>query len=72
MINTGIWRLDVDNMTYEELLELGGKIGYVNTSLREDEIFHCLRKLSTPLWRICNHIFPLKQIGNVAFVKKNM
>ncbi|XP_019054949.1 PREDICTED: E3 ubiquitin-protein ligase MBR2-like [Nelumbo nucifera] len=39
------WRLDVDNMTYEELLELGGKIGYVNTSLREDEIFHCLRKI---------------------------
>lgn len=38
------WRLDVDNMTYEELLELGDKIGYVNTGLREDEIVHCLRK----------------------------
>ncbi|MQM06120.1 hypothetical protein Taro_038941 [Colocasia esculenta] len=38
------WRLDVDNMTYEELLELGDKIGYVNTGLREDEIFQCLRK----------------------------
>ncbi|XP_043700022.1 uncharacterized protein LOC122650692 [Telopea speciosissima] len=38
------WRLDVDNMSYEELLELGDKIGYVSTGLREDEIFHCLRK----------------------------
>ncbi|XP_042500377.1 uncharacterized protein LOC122078462 [Macadamia integrifolia] len=38
------WRLDVDNMSYEELLELGDKIGYVSNGLREDEIFHCLRK----------------------------
>ncbi|XP_058091416.1 uncharacterized protein LOC131237586 isoform X1 [Magnolia sinica] len=39
------WRLDVDNMSYEELLELGDRIGYVNTGLREDEIFSCLRKM---------------------------
>ncbi|GFS32367.1 RING/U-box superfamily protein [Actinidia rufa] len=38
------WRLDVDNMSYEELLELGDKIGYVNTGLKEDEIVHCLRQ----------------------------
>ncbi|KAJ4961326.1 hypothetical protein NE237_021236 [Protea cynaroides] len=38
------WRLDVDNMSYEELLELGDRIGYVSTGLREDDIFHCLRK----------------------------
>ncbi|XP_052179311.1 uncharacterized protein LOC127792775 [Diospyros lotus] len=38
------WRLDVDNMSYEELLELGDRIGYVNTGLKEDEIVHCLRK----------------------------
>ncbi|GMI86896.1 hypothetical protein HRI_002358900 [Hibiscus trionum] len=25
------WRLDIDNMSYKELLELGDKIGYVNT-----------------------------------------
>ncbi|CAA7410357.1 unnamed protein product [Spirodela intermedia] len=37
-------RLDVDNMSYEELLELGDKIGYVSTGLREEEIFQCLRK----------------------------
>lgn len=42
------WRLDVDNMTYEELLELGDKIGYVNTGLREDEITHSIRKVKHP------------------------
>ncbi|XP_073134056.1 uncharacterized protein [Henckelia pumila] len=36
-------RLDVDNMSYEELLELGDSIGYVNTGLREDEMTKCLR-----------------------------
>ncbi|PKA62034.1 E3 ubiquitin ligase BIG BROTHER [Apostasia shenzhenica] len=39
------WRLDVDNMTYEELLELGDKIGYVNTGLREEEIALSIRKV---------------------------
>jgi len=42
------WRLDVDNMTYEELLELGDKIGYVNTGLREDEITRSIRKVKHP------------------------
>lgn len=37
-------RLDVDNMSYEELLELSEKIGYVSTGLREEEIFRNLRK----------------------------
>ncbi|XP_077244679.1 uncharacterized protein LOC143884781 [Tasmannia lanceolata] len=39
------WRLDVDNMSYEELLELGERIGHVSTGLREDDIFRCLRKM---------------------------
>ncbi|WOL16909.1 hypothetical protein Cni_G25697 [Canna indica] len=39
------WRLDVDNMSYEELLELGNKIGYVSTGLREEEITRSLRKI---------------------------
>ncbi|XP_022766143.1 uncharacterized protein LOC111311023 isoform X2 [Durio zibethinus] len=39
------WRLDIDNMSYEQLLELGDKIGYVNTGLKEDEISRCLRKI---------------------------
>ncbi|GAV81974.1 zf-RING_2 domain-containing protein [Cephalotus follicularis] len=39
------WRLDVDNMTYEQLLELGDRIGYVSTGLKEDEIGRCLRKI---------------------------
>jgi hypothetical protein len=38
-------RLDVDNMSYEELLELGERIGHVNTGLREDEIIRSLRKI---------------------------
>ncbi|KAL3824801.1 hypothetical protein ACJIZ3_020830 [Penstemon smallii] len=37
-------RLDVDNMSYEELLELGDSIGYVNTGLREDDMTRCLRR----------------------------
>ncbi|XP_012573183.2 probable E3 ubiquitin-protein ligase HIP1 [Cicer arietinum] len=32
------WRLDVDNMSYEQLLELGERIGNVNTGLKEDEM----------------------------------
>ncbi|EOY21128.1 RING/U-box superfamily protein, putative isoform 2 [Theobroma cacao] len=39
------WRLDIDSMSYEQLLELGDKIGYVNTGLKEDEISRCLRKI---------------------------
>lgn len=44
------WRLDVDSMSYEELLELGDKIGYVSTGLREDEIIRCLRKTKLSLF----------------------
>ncbi|KAI3818845.1 hypothetical protein L1987_12666 [Smallanthus sonchifolius] len=43
------WRLDVDSMSYEELLELGDKIGYVSTGLREDEIRRCVRKTKPPM-----------------------
>ncbi|PPR99363.1 hypothetical protein GOBAR_AA21310 [Gossypium barbadense] len=39
------WRLDIDSMSYEQLLELGEKIGHVNTGLKEDEISRCLRKM---------------------------
>ncbi|KAI0524668.1 hypothetical protein KFK09_004048 [Dendrobium nobile] len=39
------WRLDVDNMTYEDLLELGDKIGYVSTGLREEEIASSIIKV---------------------------
>uniref|UniRef100_A0A0E0L5D1 RING-type E3 ubiquitin transferase n=2 Tax=Oryza punctata TaxID=4537 RepID=A0A0E0L5D1_ORYPU len=37
------WRLDVDNMTYEELLDLEDRIGYVSTGLHDDEISRSLR-----------------------------
>lgn len=43
------WRLDVDNMSYEELLELGERIGYVSTGLKEEEIGRCLRKIKLSL-----------------------
>ncbi|OIW10106.1 hypothetical protein TanjilG_21943 [Lupinus angustifolius] len=32
------WRLDIDNMTYEQLLDLGERIGFANTGLKDDEI----------------------------------
>lgn len=35
-------RLDVDNMSYEELLALGERIGCVNTGLCEDQLPKCL------------------------------
>ncbi|CAO2824255.1 unnamed protein product [Amaranthus hypochondriacus] len=35
-------RLDVDNMSYEELLALGERIGSVNVGLRENELPKCL------------------------------
>ncbi|CAN8292731.1 unnamed protein product [Cochlearia groenlandica] len=42
-------RLDVDSMSYEQLLELGDRIGYVNTGLKEREIHRCLRKVNHSL-----------------------
>ncbi|GMI76604.1 hypothetical protein like AT1G73760 [Hibiscus trionum] len=39
------WRLDIDSMSYEQLLELGDKIGHVNMGLKEDEMSRCLRKM---------------------------
>ncbi|KAK2658020.1 hypothetical protein Ddye_011072 [Dipteronia dyeriana] len=35
-------RLDIDNMTYEELLALGERIGHVSTGLSEDLISKCV------------------------------
>ncbi|KAK4766306.1 hypothetical protein SAY87_007948 [Trapa incisa] len=37
-------RLDIDNMSYEELLALGERIGSVNTGLSEDSISKCLKE----------------------------
>ncbi|KAK4399979.1 putative E3 ubiquitin-protein ligase HIP1 [Sesamum angolense] len=38
------WRLNVDDMSYEELLDLSDTIGYVGSGLREEEISRCLRR----------------------------
>ncbi|GAB4845254.1 hypothetical protein Ancab_038664 [Ancistrocladus abbreviatus] len=43
------WRLDVDHMSYEELLELGDRIGYVSTGLGDDEINRCICKAKLSL-----------------------
>lgn len=37
-------RLDIDNMSYEELLALEEQIGYVSTGLSEDTVSKCLKK----------------------------
>lgn len=37
-------RLDIDNMSYEELLALEEQIGYVSTGLSEETISKCLEK----------------------------
>ncbi|CAH1427626.1 unnamed protein product [Lactuca virosa] len=37
-------RLDIDNMSYEELLALEEKMGTVNTALSEEELSKCIRK----------------------------
>ncbi|XVF11372.1 hypothetical protein REPUB_Repub08aG0022300 [Reevesia pubescens] len=53
------WRLDIDNMSYEQLLELGDKIGYVNTGLKEDEISRCLRKMKGSVMNDLPPNFPM-------------
>ncbi|KAJ3670676.1 hypothetical protein LUZ60_008102 [Juncus effusus] len=42
------WRLDVDNMSYEELLELEDKIGYVSTGLSKEEISRKIEPFFNP------------------------
>ncbi|KAK9099859.1 hypothetical protein Scep_023289 [Stephania cephalantha] len=37
-------RLDIDNMSYEELLALGEKMGTVSTALTDEELSKCLKK----------------------------
>ncbi|CAN0877003.1 Probable E3 ubiquitin-protein ligase RHG1A [Linum grandiflorum] len=51
------WRLDIDSMSYEQLLELEDRIGYVSTGLKEDEIGHCIRKYKlSVLSKLPSHI----------------
>lgn len=40
----GPWRLDVDDMSYEQLVELSDRIGYVGTGLAEEKIVQYIRK----------------------------
>lgn len=43
-------RLDVDNMTYEELLALGERIGSVNTGLSNNAMAKCLEERTYCSW----------------------
>ncbi|KAK9097404.1 hypothetical protein Sjap_022901 [Stephania japonica] len=38
-------RLDIDNMSYEELLALGEKMGTVSTALTDEELSKCIKKI---------------------------
>ncbi|KAJ1698997.1 hypothetical protein LUZ63_007509 [Rhynchospora breviuscula] len=44
-------RLDIDDMSYEELLDLEERIGYVSTGLPGDRILKCLKETT---YRTCN------------------
>ncbi|WCJ21917.1 RING/U-box superfamily protein [Euphorbia peplus] len=58
------WRLDIDHMSYEQLLELGERIGYVSTGLKEDEIGRCVRKLKLSIIKDLSshiHVIPDKK-----------
>uniref|UniRef100_A0ACD5UEG5 Uncharacterized protein n=1 Tax=Avena sativa TaxID=4498 RepID=A0ACD5UEG5_AVESA len=37
-------RMDIDGMSYEELLALGDRIGTVNTGLSEEALYRCLKR----------------------------
>ncbi|KAJ0900431.1 putative transcription factor C2H2 family [Helianthus annuus] len=40
----GAWRINADIMSYEELVELSDRIGYVDGGLQEEEILECLKR----------------------------
>ncbi|KAL4182235.1 hypothetical protein AMTRI_Chr12g274940 [Amborella trichopoda] len=55
-------RLDIDNMSYEELLELEEKMGSVSTALSKDALSNCLKRSlfssvsSVPRFTICGDV----------------
>ncbi|KDP35178.1 hypothetical protein JCGZ_10712 [Jatropha curcas] len=53
------WRLDIDDMSYEQLLELGDRIGYVSTGLKDDEIGRCVRKIKLSIINELSSQLPL-------------
>ncbi|KAL3575032.1 hypothetical protein D5086_023133 [Populus alba] len=63
------WRLDIDHMTYEQLLDLGDRIGYVNTGLKKMRSADVLRKLIPHSSRNCHYIYPWYWKRSAAFVR---
>ncbi|KAJ9174005.1 hypothetical protein P3X46_017080 [Hevea brasiliensis] len=53
------WRLDIDHMSYEQLLELGERIGNVSTGLKEVEISQCVRKMKLSIIKDLSSHLPL-------------
>lgn len=51
-------RLDVDNMSYEELLALGERIGNVNTGLNEDKIRDSMKQRKYKTTRVSPNLEP--------------
>lgn len=62
----GNWRLDVDHMSYEELLDLSEKIGYVGTGLEEDAILRCLRKTKHKIMDSLPSLFSIDKDGKCS------
>ncbi|KAJ4826457.1 hypothetical protein Tsubulata_023872 [Turnera subulata] len=63
-------RLDVDSMSYEEVLALGDRIGNVNTGLSEDVIVTCLavRPISSVNQEELSCVICLEEYNNMAEV----
>ncbi|GKV23607.1 hypothetical protein SLEP1_g33315 [Rubroshorea leprosula] len=64
------WRLDVDHMTYEQLLDLGDRIGHVNTGLKEDEVSKCLRRTKHSLLNDLQSNVPVHMDGKCSICQE--
>ncbi|KAK4750807.1 hypothetical protein SAY87_004289 [Trapa incisa] len=65
------WRLDIDNMSYEQLLDLGDRIGHVNTGLKDDEISLCIRKIKLMSIGDLSHHFTAKTEGKCSICQED-
>nr|XP_018673604.1 PREDICTED: uncharacterized protein LOC103990002 isoform X1 [Musa acuminata subsp. malaccensis]XP_018673607.1 PREDICTED: uncharacterized protein LOC103990002 isoform X1 [Musa acuminata subsp. malaccensis] len=64
------WQLNVDNMSYEELLELGDRIGHVSTGLKEEEIIGSLRKVKHSFFYALKRFFSTEIDGKCSICQE--
>ncbi|CAL9779705.1 unnamed protein product [Musa acuminata subsp. burmannicoides] len=64
------WQLDVDNMSYDELLELGDRIGHVSTGLKEEEIIGSLRKVKHSFFYALKRFFSTEIDGKCSICQE--